>query len=132
MIILRNRHQIRRGQIIGICGLSGSGKSTLVKSICGLHDLWEGNIAFENEKLDILAHRSKSQKRRIQLVMQNSFSSLNPSMKLKTMFQEIFQGLFYNLKTRLVSSPWGGVSSDKGLTKRYKVLNENIEGYILF
>ena len=80
-----------KGQCIGICGMSGSGKSTLINAISGLHNLWTGRMLFEQKELNTFEQRSSKQKRKIQLVMQNSFSSLNPSMKIRSIFKEIFR-----------------------------------------
>ena len=44
--------KVRRGEFISILGPSGSGKTTLLRSINGLETIENGNIIFENKKID--------------------------------------------------------------------------------
>ena len=73
---------IRRGGTIGIVGESGCGKSTLGRLLSMLLDTTEGQILFDGQ--DIAVKMSKSQaldyKKRIQMIFQDPFSSLNPRM----------------------------------------------------
>ena len=65
--------EIRAGQVFGLVGESGSGKSTLAKCILGMAD-YSGEII----------HYSK----RPQMVFQNPYSSLNPSMSIHRILEE--------------------------------------------
>lgn len=65
--------EIRAGQVFGLVGESGSGKSTLAKCILGMAD-YSGEIV----------HCSK----RPQMVFQNPYSSLNPSMTIHRILEE--------------------------------------------
>ena len=67
-----------RGETLAVVGESGSGKTTLARLVLGLEAPTSGSIWFREEKLD--AHlRSKETRRRIQLVQQDPYSTLNPS-----------------------------------------------------
>jgi oligopeptide/dipeptide ABC transporter ATP-binding protein len=72
------------GMTLGLVGESGSGKTTLGLSIIGLVELTAGSITFRNQNI---SHLSRKDKRgihhHIQMVFQDPFSSLNPSMKVK-------------------------------------------------
>lgn len=44
---------INKGEVIGLIGDNGAGKSTLIKIICGVHNLDNGEIFFEGNKVNI-------------------------------------------------------------------------------
>jgi peptide/nickel transport system ATP-binding protein len=71
--------QLKRGETLGIVGESGSGKTTLGLSIMRLYEPDAGSIWFAGE--DVLAADGgarQSLKRRMQIVFQNPYASLNP------------------------------------------------------
>jgi oligopeptide/dipeptide ABC transporter ATP-binding protein len=76
--------QVGQGTTTGLVGESGSGKTTLGLSILGLVKLTGGSITFKDQNI---AHLSTGDRRSIlkyiQMVFQDPFSSLNPSMKVK-------------------------------------------------
>jgi peptide/nickel transport system ATP-binding protein len=70
---------LSRGETLGTVGESGSGKSTLARCIIRLLDPEQGEILFDGA--DIAHMRSgalRPRRRRIQMVFQDPFSSLNP------------------------------------------------------
>jgi peptide/nickel transport system ATP-binding protein len=70
---------LRRGETLGVVGESGSGKSTLARCVIRLLDPDGGEVLLENA--DIAHMKAKSLRplrRRIQMVFQDPFSSLNP------------------------------------------------------
>ncbi|MDY7105930.1 MAG: ABC transporter ATP-binding protein [Actinomycetota bacterium] len=64
---------------LALVGESGSGKSTAARCLAGLHTRWEGEVRHGDDLLARSARdRSRQQLRRIQLVFQNPYASLNP------------------------------------------------------
>ena len=72
---------IRRGETMAIVGESGSGKTTLGNLILGLERASAGQILFEGAPLQM--RRSSALRRRIQVVQQNPFSTLNPKRTVR-------------------------------------------------
>lgn len=72
---------VRRGESVGLVGESGSGKSTVARLVSRLIDPDGGGIAFDGCDIGSIAaahfHRAP-ERRRIQLVFQDPFDSLNP------------------------------------------------------
>ena len=65
------------GQVLGLVGESGSGKSTLARAAVGLTPLHRGRIL-----LDEIPLRHSGRRRPLQMVFQDSFSSLDPRMSV--------------------------------------------------
>lgn len=88
---------VDRGRTIGVVGESGCGKSTLGRVIARLLDATDGEILLEGH--NILADKGKELKqlrRKIQMIFQDPYSSLNPRKTLYNTIAEpmITQGLY--------------------------------------
>lgn len=71
---------LRKGGALGIVGESGSGKSTIARSIVGLVQPGGGNVSVDGQVLDPdLGRRRPDQIRKLQMVFQDPFLSLNPA-----------------------------------------------------
>lgn len=78
---------LEKGKTIGIVGESGCGKSTLGRVVSRLLDSTGGEILFEgNDILDYRGRKLKHLRRKIQMIFQDPFSSLNPR---KTIYNTI-------------------------------------------
>jgi len=82
--------KIYQGQNLGIVGQSGSGKSTIAMAIVNLID-FKGDINFSFENKIKNWHKNlKDLRKKVQIVFQDPFSSLNPRQKI---FDIIAEGL---------------------------------------
>ena len=71
--------QLRRGHTLGVVGESGSGKTTMGLTLLRLHEPTAGEVLFEGKNLLKLSDRERQlMRRRIQIVFQNPYASLNP------------------------------------------------------
>jgi len=70
---------IDKGETLALVGESGCGKSTLAKTIIGLHQPTAGSIYYGQDEIGGLTGRQRlPYQRRIQIIFQDPFSSLNP------------------------------------------------------
>jgi peptide/nickel transport system ATP-binding protein len=73
--------QVRRGQTLGIVGESGSGKSTVARCIVRLIDPTAGQVSLIDEEIARLSVRElRPYRRRIQIIFQDPYRSLNPRL----------------------------------------------------
>jgi len=73
--------QLPKGKTLGLVGESGSGKTTVGLTLMRLHDATNGEVLFEGKDLLTLTEREMmAYRRRIQIIFQNPYASLNPRM----------------------------------------------------
>ncbi|MFT3818638.1 MAG: dipeptide ABC transporter ATP-binding protein [Rubrivivax sp.] len=71
--------KLRRGHTLGVVGESGSGKTTMGLTLLRLHEPTSGEVIFDGKNLLTLSDRERlAMRRRIQIVFQNPYASLNP------------------------------------------------------
>ena len=81
--------EIARGEALGLVGESGCGKSTLGRCIVGLYAPTGGEIRYAGEQLPV--KRARAQRRRMQMVFQDPYSSLNPRMTVRQVLSELLR-----------------------------------------
>jgi len=89
---------VQRGETLGIVGESGCGKSTLARCLVRLHRPDAGRILFDGQ--DVLALKSAERRaynRRVQMVFQDPYGSLNPRMTVRQMLAEAIE--FHQLRS---------------------------------
>lgn len=89
---------IEQGKTYGLVGESGSGKTTIGKGIIGLEEVTEGKVIFEGQEVTNKA-RNRAEKYRgynkdIQMIFQDSTSSLNPKKRILDIIAEPMRNYF--------------------------------------
>ncbi len=74
---------VRKGETLGVVGESGCGKSTLAKLLAGIESFDRGEVIVDGESAWVSSNRMTAEARRsVQMVFQDSYSSLNPRMSI--------------------------------------------------
>jgi peptide/nickel transport system ATP-binding protein len=80
---------LARGKTLGVVGESGSGKTTVGLTLLRLHQATAGTAMFEGRDLMSMAERDyMPYKRRIQIIFQNPYASLNPRFTVGQILME--------------------------------------------
>lgn len=91
--------EIKEGETLALIGESGSGKSTISNLIVGLIKKDSGSIYYCGKDIGEMSKKERQKlKSKIQLIFQNSYSSLNPKMKIKDI---ILEGLRYQASKKI-------------------------------
>ncbi|WP_235492069.1 ATP-binding cassette domain-containing protein [Leifsonia sp. Root112D2] len=81
--------QIGYGETLGLVGESGSGKTTLGRALLGLAPVTDGTITFEGKNIGHAKRRQRrALSRDLQVVFQDPYTSLNPSMTVGDILAE--------------------------------------------
>ncbi len=80
---------IEKGDVLGVVGESGCGKSTLGKTLIRLIESTGGSINYDGVDITNLNHRDMLPfRRRMQIVFQDPYSSLNPRLTVRALLKE--------------------------------------------
>ncbi|MCM3005195.1 ABC transporter ATP-binding protein [Priestia koreensis] len=90
---------IQEGEIVGLVGESGCGKSTLAKLIMNIEDLSSGSIYVNGQSINQKKMKDIHLYKQIQLVLQDSSSSLYPNMSIREILEEPLRNYFPNDKS---------------------------------
>ncbi|WP_088035983.1 ABC transporter ATP-binding protein [Evansella clarkii] len=81
--------EIYRGETLGLVGESGCGKSTTGRTIIRLYQATEGEVLYEGENVHKISGRNiKKFNRKIQMIFQDPYASLNPRMTVEDIIAE--------------------------------------------
>lgn len=80
---------VAKGRTFGIVGESGSGKTTTALAVMRLTDITAGSVQLGDEPLSALAGDAlRRARRRVQMIFQDPYSSLNPRMRAGAIVEE--------------------------------------------
>jgi oligopeptide transport system ATP-binding protein len=81
--------EIRKGETLGLVGESGCGKSTTGRALIRLRELTDGTVRFDGTDLTTLKRdQLRKMRRRMQIIFQDPYSSLNPRMTVGSIISE--------------------------------------------
>ena len=108
------------GEVLGIVGESGSGKSTLAKTILGLQKLSSGHVEVFGETLAEINNKElKEIRKKMQVVFQDPFSSLNPRMTVFEILKEPLDSFFPAMTKESAQKDIEDGLMEVGLTPEY-------------
>ncbi len=108
---------IRRGETVGLVGESGCGKTTLARGIAGLQPLSAGRILLDGEDVTGIG-AGRGARKRIQMVFQDPYASLNPRM---TVYEALSEPLRWckNLDRKAIRPAVDELMEQVGLDPRF-------------
>jgi peptide/nickel transport system ATP-binding protein len=80
---------VRAGETVGLVGESGSGKTTLGRAVLGLAPVTGGSITYRGQEISKASRAQRKElSHEIQVVFQDPYTSLNPSMTIEQILTE--------------------------------------------
>lgn len=80
---------VERGRTLSLVGESGSGKSTLARIAVGLETPTSGSVEFDGTEVSSLRRAGlRALRRRVQIVYQNPYASLDPKFEVEAIVRE--------------------------------------------
>ncbi|MGW3744030.1 ABC transporter ATP-binding protein [Streptomyces sp. NPDC005146] len=93
---------IRPGETVGLVGESGSGKTTIGRAILGLVPVASGTVTFDGERIDTAnTARRRALSRDLQVIFQDPYTSLNPSLTIGDILAEPLLGQRIDARSRV-------------------------------
>ncbi len=114
---------IYKGETLGLVGESGSGKTTTGRLVIRLLEPTAGEVVFDDQNLLALETKDLRQmRRRMQMIFQDPYASLNPRMTIGTIIGEpleVHDGLKGEAKNKRVKELLEYVGINSSLINRY-------------
>ena len=111
---------IPRGKTLGVVGESGCGKSTLGRVILRLQEATSGEVLFNGENiLGYGKHKMQEMRKKMQIILQDPYSSLNPRMSvIETIAEYMIVNKTFNTRREIFNRA-AKLMDTVGLARRY-------------
>ncbi len=112
---------VKRGRTTGLVGESGSGKTTIGRALVRLADVTAGDIFYEGVSLRALDERQFfPYRKRMQMIFQDPFNSLNPRMRLAGILEEPLRIHFPKMSVQKRAARTGELLEQVGLSADFR------------
>jgi peptide/nickel transport system ATP-binding protein len=109
---------INRSETLSLVGESGCGKSTVGKAVLRLFDITGGQVILDGQRIDDLSAATlRPLRRRVQVVFQDPFSSLNPRLRVREILAEPIRNFGLAKSTADLNSRVHGLLDRVGLPR---------------
>lgn len=110
--------QVQPGRTLGVVGESGSGKSSLARVLLGLERLSGGCVRYRGRDIEGFDRRERLDfRRKVQMVFQDPFNSLNPRMTIGATLGEVLR--VHRINGESPASLLKKVGLDAAMAERY-------------
>jgi oligopeptide/dipeptide ABC transporter ATP-binding protein len=81
--------QVKKGETLCLAGVSGSGKTTIARMIALLERPTNGTILYDGQEVrDLIGKKLKAYRRKVQMIFQDPYDSLNPRLTIAEILEE--------------------------------------------
>jgi len=115
--------EVEKGETLALVGESGCGKSTVARLIVGLYPLTRGRIEFDGLDLAAPGTDAAALRRRMQMIFQDPYASLNPRWRVRDIVAEPIRVL------RLAATPQAGRERVAELLRQVGLAGDDGEKY---
>jgi len=103
-------------ETLGVVGESGCGKSTLARTVLGLYPPNSGEIYYKDKRIDNLnPQRMLPYRKKMQMIFQDPYASLNPRMTVKKTLEEPITFHFRSITSRQIQDKVAEVMQQVGV-----------------
>lgn len=109
---------VEQGETLSLVGESGCGKSSLARAVLGIYPPDSGAVHYRGTRIDRLSpSKMLPFRRRMQMIFQDPYASLNPRMKVREILEEPVRFHFPNLSREQVNERVFTVMEQVGVRK---------------
>lgn len=112
--------ELYSGETLSLVGESGSGKTTIGRAVLGLAPVSSGEVLFRGERISNIPRKERRRHaKNIQVVFQDPYTSLNPSMTIESILEEPLQASGIKDSRTKIAELLDSVGLPKGAGRRY-------------